>query len=174
MVSQWSYWISCSLQSPQQGMLEGDFALCISLYHGYELLMQMGLRSLFFYIQGIMDGSRGRSPYLLTLHFTHRKRLFWTPFRTPDCPSVPLGVCAFNNVSFLCMICKTHVLCLFQRCPGPGMSCRGLPPSWTFTTRWKQCLWSHLLVPEHSFIPHQSHFLWLSYVVGWGILMGSS
>ena len=43
-------------------MLEGDFALCISLYHGYELLMQMGLRSLFFYIQGIMDGSRGRSP----------------------------------------------------------------------------------------------------------------
>lgn len=43
-------------------MLEGDFALCISLYHGYELLMQMGLRSLFFYIQGIMDGSRGESP----------------------------------------------------------------------------------------------------------------
>uniref|UniRef100_A0A8C3A2L2 Fanconi anemia group M protein n=1 Tax=Cyclopterus lumpus TaxID=8103 RepID=A0A8C3A2L2_CYCLU len=36
----------------------GDFALCISLYHGYELLMQMGLRSLFFYFQGIMDGSR--------------------------------------------------------------------------------------------------------------------
>lgn len=45
-------------------MLEGDFALCISLYHGYELLMQMGLRSLFFYIQGIMDGSRGESPAL--------------------------------------------------------------------------------------------------------------
>uniref|UniRef100_A0A3Q2YCI7 Fanconi anemia group M protein n=1 Tax=Hippocampus comes TaxID=109280 RepID=A0A3Q2YCI7_HIPCM len=47
------------LKGPQQGMLEGDFALCISLYHGYELLMQMGLRSLFFYVQGIMDGSRG-------------------------------------------------------------------------------------------------------------------
>ncbi|KAM7403196.1 hypothetical protein PAMA_003900 [Pampus argenteus] len=46
---------------PQQGMLEGDFALCISLYHGYELLMQMGLRSLFFFIQGIMDGSREMS-----------------------------------------------------------------------------------------------------------------
>lgn len=43
-------------------MLEGDFALCISLYHGYELLMQMGLRSLFFYLQGIMDGSRGETP----------------------------------------------------------------------------------------------------------------
>ncbi|KAF7658730.1 hypothetical protein LDENG_00008670 [Lucifuga dentata] len=42
-------------------MLEGDFAICISLYHGYELLMQMGLRSLFFYVQGIMDGSREMS-----------------------------------------------------------------------------------------------------------------
>uniref|UniRef100_A0A8C7ZIY3 Fanconi anemia group M protein n=1 Tax=Oryzias sinensis TaxID=183150 RepID=A0A8C7ZIY3_9TELE len=49
------------IKSPQQGMLEGDFALCISLYHGYELLMQMGLRSLFFYVQGIMDGSREMS-----------------------------------------------------------------------------------------------------------------
>nr|XP_061824249.1 Fanconi anemia group M protein homolog isoform X1 [Nerophis lumbriciformis] len=50
-----------NLKGAQQGMLEGDFALCISLYHGYELLMQMGLRSLFFYIQGIMDGSREMS-----------------------------------------------------------------------------------------------------------------
>lgn len=49
------------IKGPQQGMLEGDFALCISLYHGYELLMQMGLRSLFFYIQGVMDGSREMS-----------------------------------------------------------------------------------------------------------------
>lgn len=52
---------SVSSQGPQQGMLEGDFALCISLYHGYELLMQMGLRSLFFYLLGIMDGSRGEA-----------------------------------------------------------------------------------------------------------------
>uniref|UniRef100_A0A8C6WML3 Fanconi anemia group M protein n=1 Tax=Neogobius melanostomus TaxID=47308 RepID=A0A8C6WML3_9GOBI len=49
------------IKGPQQGMLEGDFALCISLYHGYELLMQMGLRSLFFYVQGVMDGSREMS-----------------------------------------------------------------------------------------------------------------
>ncbi|XP_077415290.1 Fanconi anemia group M protein [Vanacampus margaritifer] len=49
------------IKGSQQGMLEGDFALCISLYHGYELLMQMGLRSLFFYVQGIMDGSREMS-----------------------------------------------------------------------------------------------------------------
>ncbi|KAK1894430.1 Fanconi anemia group M protein [Dissostichus eleginoides] len=50
-----------NIKGPQQGMLEGDFALCISLYHGYELMMQMGLRSLFFYIQGIMDGTREMS-----------------------------------------------------------------------------------------------------------------
>ncbi|XP_072314496.1 Fanconi anemia group M protein [Eucyclogobius newberryi] len=49
------------IKGPQQGMLEGDFALCISLYHGYELLMQMGLRSLFFYVQSVMDGSREMS-----------------------------------------------------------------------------------------------------------------
>ncbi|NXX84554.1 FANCM protein, partial [Urocolius indicus] len=42
-----------------QGIIEGDFALCISLYHGYELLLQMGLRSLFIYLWGIMDGSKG-------------------------------------------------------------------------------------------------------------------
>ncbi|XP_064421223.1 Fanconi anemia group M protein [Latimeria chalumnae] len=43
----------------QQGMMEGDFALCISLYHGYELLQQMGLRSLYIFLQGIMDGTKG-------------------------------------------------------------------------------------------------------------------
>ncbi|NWR77946.1 FANCM protein, partial [Centropus unirufus] len=42
-----------------QGVVEGDFALCISLYHGYELLLQMGARSLFIYLCGIMDGSKG-------------------------------------------------------------------------------------------------------------------
>ncbi|XP_010085988.1 PREDICTED: Fanconi anemia group M protein, partial [Pterocles gutturalis] len=41
-----------------QGIIEGDFALCISLYHGYELLLQMGVRSLFIYLYGIMDGSK--------------------------------------------------------------------------------------------------------------------
>ncbi|XP_028830635.1 Fanconi anemia group M protein isoform X2 [Denticeps clupeoides] len=42
----------------QNGALEGDFALCISLYHGYELLMQMGLRSLFLFLQGIMSDAK--------------------------------------------------------------------------------------------------------------------
>ncbi|XP_071601179.1 Fanconi anemia group M protein isoform X2 [Heliangelus exortis] len=50
-----------SSQNPgvHQGIIEGDFALCISLYHGYELMLQMGLRSLFIYLSGIMDGSKG-------------------------------------------------------------------------------------------------------------------
>ncbi|XP_007984787.2 Fanconi anemia group M protein isoform X3 [Chlorocebus sabaeus] len=43
----------------QQGIIEGEFAICISLYHGYELLQQMGLRSLYFFLCGIMDGTKG-------------------------------------------------------------------------------------------------------------------
>ncbi|XP_029340595.1 Fanconi anemia group M protein isoform X2 [Mus caroli] len=43
----------------QQGIIEGEFALCISLYHGYELLQQMGMRSLYFFLSGIMDGTKG-------------------------------------------------------------------------------------------------------------------
>lgn len=48
-----------SQQGPQQGVIEGDFSICISLYHGYELLQQMGLRSLFLFIQNIFSGPRG-------------------------------------------------------------------------------------------------------------------
>ncbi|XP_006160666.1 Fanconi anemia group M protein [Tupaia chinensis] len=43
----------------QQGIIEGEFAICISLYHGYELLQQMGTRSLYFFLCGIMDGTKG-------------------------------------------------------------------------------------------------------------------
>ncbi|XP_075470486.1 Fanconi anemia group M protein isoform X1 [Ascaphus truei] len=43
----------------QQGVVEGDFALCISLFHGYELLLQMGTRSLYCFLRAIMDGSKG-------------------------------------------------------------------------------------------------------------------
>ncbi|XP_051833657.1 Fanconi anemia group M protein [Antechinus flavipes] len=43
----------------QQGVIEGDFAICISLYHGYELLQQMGMRSLYIFLCGIMDGTKG-------------------------------------------------------------------------------------------------------------------
>ncbi|XP_053366213.1 Fanconi anemia group M protein [Clarias gariepinus] len=46
------------IMAAQHGALEGDFALCISLYHGFELLQQMGLRSLFLFTQNIMSGSK--------------------------------------------------------------------------------------------------------------------
>ncbi|XP_073340268.1 Fanconi anemia group M protein [Pagrus major] len=84
------------IKGPQQGMLEGDFALCISLYHGYELLMQMGLRSLFFYIQGIMDGSREmsrarnelqRTPTFMDLYH-EMEAMFVKPSAGPDEPFV--------------------------------------------------------------------------------------
>ncbi|XP_038632249.1 Fanconi anemia group M protein isoform X2 [Scyliorhinus canicula] len=48
-----------TIMGAQRGMVEGDYALCISLYHGYELLLQMGMRSLYSYLEGIMDGSKG-------------------------------------------------------------------------------------------------------------------
>ncbi|XP_044230409.1 Fanconi anemia group M protein [Thunnus albacares] len=84
------------LKGPQQGMLEGDFALCISLYHGYELLMQMGLRSLFFYIQGIMDGSKEmtrarnelqRTPTFIDL-YQEMEAMFVKPSAGPDEPFI--------------------------------------------------------------------------------------
>lgn len=80
------------VKGPQQGMLEGDFALCISLYHGYELLMQMGLRSLFFYVQGVMDGSREmsrarnelqRTPTFMDL-YKEMEIMFMKPAAGPD------------------------------------------------------------------------------------------
>nr|XP_046268211.1 Fanconi anemia group M protein isoform X2 [Scatophagus argus] len=85
-----------SIKGPQQGMLEGDFALCISLYHGYELLMQMGLRSLFYYIQGIMDGSREmsrarnelqRTPTFMDLYH-EMEAMFTKPSAGPDEPFI--------------------------------------------------------------------------------------
>ncbi|XP_034714983.1 Fanconi anemia group M protein [Etheostoma cragini] len=84
------------IKGPQHGMLEGTFALCITLYHGYELLMQMGLRSLFFYIQGIMDGSKDmsrsrnelqRTPALVDL-YREMEAMFLKPSAGPDEPFI--------------------------------------------------------------------------------------
>ncbi|XP_015346636.1 Fanconi anemia group M protein isoform X1 [Marmota marmota marmota] len=50
---------SPNIVGKQQGIIEGEFAICISLYHGYELLQQMGMRSLYFFLCGIMDGTKG-------------------------------------------------------------------------------------------------------------------
>ncbi len=40
-------------------MVEGDFALALSLYHGYELLQLHGLRSLYNFLDGIVSGEKG-------------------------------------------------------------------------------------------------------------------
>ena len=40
-------------------MVEGDFALCMSLYHSYELLQQHGLRSMFNFLESLVSGEKG-------------------------------------------------------------------------------------------------------------------
>ena len=40
-------------------MVEGDFALAMSLYHGYELLQLHGSRSLYNFLVGILTGDKG-------------------------------------------------------------------------------------------------------------------
>ncbi|KAL2098685.1 hypothetical protein ACEWY4_005165 [Coilia grayii] len=80
------------VQVAQHGALEGDFALCISLYHGYELLMQMGLRSLYLFMQGIMGGgketARARSELQRSIDFMdlykEMEAMFVRPATGPD------------------------------------------------------------------------------------------
>uniref|UniRef100_A0A4W4GJC0 Fanconi anemia group M protein n=1 Tax=Electrophorus electricus TaxID=8005 RepID=A0A4W4GJC0_ELEEL len=62
----------------QHGVLEGDFALCISLYHGFELLQQMGLRSLFLFTQNIMLGTK---EYSRARHELQRSPVFMDLYR---------------------------------------------------------------------------------------------
>lgn len=69
------------------------------------------------------------------------KIISFSLFLTPDYWSVSLNWSLFCNVCFVCKSCV-------QRCPELEMSCRGLPPLWTCTMRWRRCLWSHLLVSE--------------------------
>ncbi|BFZ07881.1 hypothetical protein BsWGS_10920 [Bradybaena similaris] len=47
------------LQKVQYGNIEADFAMAISLYHGFELLQLHGLRSLYNYLTGIIVGDKG-------------------------------------------------------------------------------------------------------------------
>lgn len=50
----------CSLpQQAQYGNIEADFAMAISLYHGFELLQLHGLRSLYNFMTGIIAGEKG-------------------------------------------------------------------------------------------------------------------
>jgi len=56
------------------GSIEGDFALAMSLYHGYELLQRHGLRSLYNFLEGLVCGDgkgcgRTRSELLRNVDF---------------------------------------------------------------------------------------------------------
>ncbi len=54
------HFICCAIfQRQQYGSIEGDFALCISLYHAYELLLQHGLRSFFNFLEDLVTGEKG-------------------------------------------------------------------------------------------------------------------
>ncbi|XP_078491506.1 uncharacterized protein LOC100175837 isoform X2 [Ciona intestinalis] len=46
------------LPKTSMGIIEGDFATAISLYHGLELLLQHGMKSFFIFLKGIMDGAK--------------------------------------------------------------------------------------------------------------------
>ena len=39
-------------------MVEGDFALAMSMYHGFELLQLHGSRSLFNFLDGLINGGK--------------------------------------------------------------------------------------------------------------------
>lgn len=56
------------------GIVEGDFAICMSLYHGYELLLLHGLRTLCSFLEGLVSGdkavARTRSELLKNQDFT--------------------------------------------------------------------------------------------------------
>ena len=43
------------------GSVEGDFALLMSLYHAYDVLLQHGLLSFFTFLKGVLSGRKGTS-----------------------------------------------------------------------------------------------------------------
>ncbi|XP_039525342.1 Fanconi anemia group M protein isoform X4 [Pimephales promelas] len=84
------------VQGPQQGPIEGDFAICITLYHGYDLLQQMGIRSLFLFFQNIFSGAKEssrarnelqRCPVFMDL-YREMESMFATSSRGPQDPYV--------------------------------------------------------------------------------------
>jgi len=63
-----------NLSKAVYGSVEGDFALAMSLYHGYELLLRHGLRSLYNFLEGLVSGDnkssgRTRSELLRNMDF---------------------------------------------------------------------------------------------------------
>ena len=62
-----------NLSKVHYGSVEGDFALAMSLYHGYELLQRHGLRSLYNFLEALITGDkssgRTRSELLRNMDF---------------------------------------------------------------------------------------------------------
>ena len=54
-----SYFFEVVSQARHRGIVEGDFALAITLYHGLELLLQHGLRSFYHFMKSAVDGTKG-------------------------------------------------------------------------------------------------------------------
>jgi len=50
-----------NLSRAHYGSVEGDFALALSLYHGFELLLRHGLRSLYNFLEGLVAGDNKTS-----------------------------------------------------------------------------------------------------------------
>ncbi|GFS22054.1 ATP-dependent DNA helicase mph1 [Elysia marginata] len=48
-----------NIQPAQKGLVEADFCMAISLYHGYDLLQLHGLRSLYNFLMGVVSGEKG-------------------------------------------------------------------------------------------------------------------
>ncbi|VDI57127.1 fanconi anemia group M protein [Mytilus galloprovincialis] len=78
-----------NLQRNNYGMVEGDFALALSLYHGFELLQLHGSRSLFNYLDGILHGDKGygrtKTELLRNHDFNELMDLLREKFAPPDC-----------------------------------------------------------------------------------------
>lgn len=168
MVSRWSYGLTCSphlhrVLSRECWRATLPFASACTMATSYWCRWGSD-RSSFTSRESWTGPEVGHLTSRLSVHFVafSSSKKHFAPLEsfssshphTPDCPSVPLGglhpiMC---NVRVWFVKHVFSVLCLVQRCRGQEMSCRGLPPLWTFTMSWKQCLWSHLLVPEHSFI----------------------
>ncbi|KAK3869546.1 hypothetical protein Pcinc_025153 [Petrolisthes cinctipes] len=48
-----------SLPPHKYGMVEGIFALCMTLYHSYELLLQHGTKAFYMFMKGTLDNDKG-------------------------------------------------------------------------------------------------------------------
>lgn len=76
------------LQRNQYGVVEGDFALAMSLYHGYELLQLHGSRSLYNFLDGILTGDksygRTRTELLRNADFNQLMEMLAGKYTTPE------------------------------------------------------------------------------------------